>query len=168
MSAPDPVVRGYLERRMVETPTGTIISHRPRLILSPLTRYPIPEGNSTHRFILDTGSDVSMVPISVARRFGFIGFDESAAWVATRTSFQGELNGRWGTLQFRLPASPRTVPCFYYDPNASGRARWWERWVRRSTRPAEDPLLLGCAGVLGGDLRLTIDGNREVGLYPRD
>ncbi len=121
-------------------------------------------------FILDTGSDVSLVPIRFARRHRLIGFDEAAEWVATRTSFQGELHGRWGTLRLRLAADTRVIPCFYYDPNAtqpSRLVRWFDRWVRRSTRPMEEPRVLGCAGILSGNLRLTIDGNREVSLSLR-
>ena len=122
-------------------------------------------------FILDTGSDVSLVPIRFARRHRLVGFDEAAVWVATRTSFQGELHGRWGTLHLRLAADTRVIPCFYYDPNAAAPSsrvgRWFDRWVRRSARPIEEPRVLGCAGILGGNLRLAIDGNREVSLSLR-
>lgn len=171
MSSPTVLVRGYLERRTVATPAGTIDCHRPHFRLDLLVR-----GSGRVEvlelvdFILDTGSDVSLVPIRFARRYRLLGFDEAAVWVSTRTSFQGELNGRWGTLQLRLAADTRVIPCFYYDPSASQPsrvARWFDRWVRRSARPMEEPRVLGCAGILGGNLRLVLDGNREVSLSLR-
>jgi len=119
-------------------------------------------------FIFDTGSDVAMVPVAVARKSAFVGYDRAAAAVRFGTSFGGELTGQWGELSVYLETDRvLAVPCFYYRRPPA--ARWFDGWAMRWLlgTPEDGPLVLGCDGLLGGSFSLLIDGNVAVGVFDR-
>ncbi len=75
-------------------------------------------------FIIDTGSDVTLVPFSMAKEY-FIPFEDTVDVDETSNrNFGASLKGYWGqiSIYFRAeaPDPPATLPCFFYLSPASG------------------------------------------------
>ncbi len=112
----DPPLSATLADRNIETPSGRpLFCPRPELWLivqrrdrGRLDRLPV-------KFVVDTGSDVTMIPERFARRQHLVGYDPAAVMVATDTTFHGTLRGRWGTVSTSVGSRSLQLPCFYFS-----------------------------------------------------
>jgi hypothetical protein len=114
-----PPIRGYLQDRGILA-DRSIDCRRPELpipiaVSRPQTRFfPV-------SFILDTGSDVTLIPISVANSYQIVGYRQTT-WITFSTSWGGELRGSWGTVRIRVGTTETDLICFYYLPPSRHRS----------------------------------------------
>jgi hypothetical protein len=100
-------------------------------------------------FIVDTGSDVTMIPEWAARKYQIVGYDPSAVVVGTGTSFHGTLGGKWGHVSTAIGSRQLQLPSFYYAdilPASGWFPLWFTRWLRGGGAGG-GPFVLGRAGL---------------------
>ena len=170
MDAPPPSIRAFLTPRKI---LHGVLCPRPemkipiRVATSASSRFtPMP-------FVIDTGSDVTLIPISVARDYRIVGYELNSAKASLATSINGVLEGYWGHAEIRLESAVICLTCFFYITSMPGRAisgeigfrhrpegqedKWIDRLCRLlvrfipgNSRPSSDaPLVLGRAGLFG-------------------
>jgi hypothetical protein len=124
-------------------------------------------------FVVDTGSDVTLIPVAFARDHRLVGYDPATVRVPLSTSLNGVLDGYWGQVQIQVHNSVTSLPCFYYTTVGTGRAvagepgrrhrpngredGWFDRFCRtllafvpgRSHPSSSAPCVLGRAGLFG-------------------
>lgn len=133
---------------------------------------PTPTAEPPFEFILDTGADVSLIPLDFAQHFR-IPYDRDAVPEAGPVTLTGRLNGHTGLLDARLRVAEAGIdltfplPCFFYQSSATTPATTgtparrtvvrppgdlddWETRMLGSTKPAPTgkPLILGRLGFL--------------------
>jgi hypothetical protein len=135
-------------------------------------RLPTPTAEPPFEFILDTGADVSLIPIDFAEHF-HIQYDRDEVTEAQPVTLTGRLAGHTGLLNARLRVAEAGIdvafplPCFFYQSSATTSATTgtparrmvvrppgdldeWEARTLGSTEPAPTgkPLILGRLGFL--------------------
>jgi hypothetical protein len=167
MAKHDLISTGYFRDRRIRDAAGsTVDCPQAWVVLNVKRESRLDPNYIVEPFLIDTGADVTLIPVKLAREQQFVGYDPSAVRVTCSTSFGGELEGRWGSVTVKIGSKEPLLPCFYYHPLSGSRGRltrWWKLFNRNAeetrpgTRPlAYTPLVLGRAGLFlaGFELRL--------------
>jgi hypothetical protein len=103
-------------------------------------------------FVVDTGADVTLIPITFARAYNLVGYDRGRSIERFQVSFGGFLEGCWGKVRIFVGAKQTDLNCFYYlTSTTSGKALWFDRiakllpTLRPGRRPKDSPIVLGRA-----------------------
>jgi hypothetical protein len=73
-------------------------------------------GTFNHRFILDTGAAITLIPKNDARSHKIYYDIEQAAPQHRPRTINGRLDGHLGQIQTRFLGLDLRIPCFFYDP----------------------------------------------------
>ncbi len=103
-----------------------------------------PEAERPFTFIVDTGSDATVVPAWLAERH-HIPFVR-APRPDVLTGLGGQLGGSWGAITLFLVEEWITLPRFFHASPAPSSVEAWEKQLLRERSPPK--LVLGRAGIL--------------------
>jgi hypothetical protein len=84
----------------------------------PSVYLPVDTENGTFalRFILDTGSAITLIPVALANRLGVVFPEERAGPNDCPRTLHGRLEGHLGDIQSTFLGQELRIPCFFYDP----------------------------------------------------
>jgi hypothetical protein len=146
---------GILDKREVRGPNGIkIVSYRPIATIDIKCKNKGKFKSVPTPVIIDTGSDVSMMPHDIALQSGVVGFDMSSELVTQPNSLGTVWVGRWGSFQISSTAFEAVLPCFFYTRRRASAPRSIMAWigVTKKSPTYEDKFshtILGAAGFLG-------------------
>lgn len=100
-------------------------------------------------FIVDIGSDLTMIPARVANKYDIAGYNSNLALAAMDTSFSGKLEGRFGSVLIQIGEKQTSLDCFYYDVSSSAKTvlQRLKRYLP-GREPDYGPIVLGRSGFL--------------------
>lgn len=147
-----PTNRYPIQQRLIpqsiKYPGGYIVCPRAEVMLSVKVRYKAPTGFRPLPFIVDIGSDVTMIPVVTAGQYGLTGYDPNRTLQGEHASFGTEFEGRWGNVTIRIGEKETTLICFYYvDSSPKSHLHNITNFILRN-KTTTSPIILGRAGFL--------------------